>query len=386
MPSRNPAPAADAAWMKARRSYLRPIYSSEVMARFDLAASYRASVRRTAHPVLGQPFRGLGRQAVPVLGLAGSFEREAIRPHVLGTSPTCCWRWRAIRRCCCTWTTISRSARTRRPRVRGERRQAQRRIGINENLAREILELHTLGVGGGYTQADVTSFAEVITGWSIGDDRGRFAAGTPGNSCSAPSCTSRARRWCSIRAMPDTGVGQGVAVLRDLARQQATARFIATKLARHFIADDPPPAAVEPRRRRLHRQRGRSAGGLSGAAGCARGLGAAAAEVQDAIGLHRLGLPRPDASGRSGQGPARAFRAAGPAHLVTGLARRLAGPQCRLGRGLRPHQAHRVGGRGGRAGGQPPRCRGACAATAGRQPDRGHAHCGGARGECRAGD
>ena len=56
----------------------------------------------------------------------------------------------------------------------------QRRIGINENLAREILELHTLGVGGGYTQTDVTTFAEVLTGWSIGDDRGRFAAGEPG--------------------------------------------------------------------------------------------------------------------------------------------------------------------------------------------------------------
>ena len=123
-----------------------------------------------------------------VLGLAGSLEREAIRPNVLGHFRICCSLSSATRRCCCTSTTICLSGRTpRRPLAR--RRQAERKIGINENLARETLELHTLGVGGGYTQADVTTFAEVITGWSIGGDgRSRFSgrARRIHVSCGAP--------------------------------------------------------------------------------------------------------------------------------------------------------------------------------------------------------
>ena len=68
-------------------------------------------------------------------------------------------------------------------------------VGINENLARETLELHTLGVGGGYSQADVTTFAEVITGWSIGGDGyGRSAAERLASLYSAPSSTNPARR------------------------------------------------------------------------------------------------------------------------------------------------------------------------------------------------
>ena len=65
---------------------------------------------------------------------------------------------------------------------RANRRQNRQEIGLNENLAREILELHTMGVDGGYSQQDVTTFAKVITGWSIGgaNERGRFAGGEPG--------------------------------------------------------------------------------------------------------------------------------------------------------------------------------------------------------------
>jgi uncharacterized protein (DUF1800 family) len=121
--------------------------------------------------------------------------------------------------------------------------------GLNENLAREILELHTLGVRTGYSQADVTNFAKVLTGWTIRetvsdpDHGGEFVflrrAHEPG------SHTVIGREY------PDTGLEQGRAVLTDLARDPATARHIATKLARHFVADEPPQALVDRLERRF---------------------------------------------------------------------------------------------------------------------------------------
>jgi uncharacterized protein (DUF1800 family) len=176
-------------------------------------------------------------------GLAGSFEREAIRPHVLGsftdmllaveTHP-------AMQLYLDNYLSVGPNSTAAQRRAR---RQAQR-IGINENLAREILELHTLGVGGGYSQQDVTTFAEVITGWSIGGEGGRFGGGEPGRFVFRPELHEPGAKLVLGRRYRDEGFGQGVAVLRDLAREPATAHFIATKLARHFIQDDPPPQAV----------------------------------------------------------------------------------------------------------------------------------------------
>src|SRR5256885_2856785 len=129
--------------------------------------------------------------------------------------------------------------------LRLERRAQPRRLGISENRAREILELHTLGVGGGYTQTDVTAFAEVITGWSIGGEGGGpFAGGERGKFLFRPELHEPGAKRVLGTRYADSGYGQGVAVLRDLAGHRSTARFIATKLARHFIADDPPPEAV----------------------------------------------------------------------------------------------------------------------------------------------
>ncbi|HEU5293629.1 MAG TPA: DUF1800 domain-containing protein, partial [Burkholderiaceae bacterium] len=111
--------------------------------------------------------------------------------------------------------------------------------GLNENLAREVLELHTLGVDGGYTQADVTAFAAVLTGWRAprlprGDDASFFdpAWHEPG-----PKVVLGKRYDEGPQAMRE--------LLHDLTRHPATARFIATKLARHFVADDPPATLVD---------------------------------------------------------------------------------------------------------------------------------------------
>ena len=97
--------------------------------------------------------------------LVTEYERDAIRPHVLGKFRTC-WKPRPrARRCCSTWTTGSPWARTRPNRAAGGAKKAAR--GLNENYGRELLELHTLGVDGGYTQKDVTEVARCFTGWTI---------------------------------------------------------------------------------------------------------------------------------------------------------------------------------------------------------------------------
>ncbi|MBW8269488.1 DUF1800 domain-containing protein [Caldovatus aquaticus] len=110
--------------------------------------------------------------------------------------------------------------------------------GLNENLAREILELHTLGRAGGYAQADVTALARILTGWSVEGRREplgfvfRAAAHEPGEK------VLLGRRFAE-------GEEGGIAALRWLAEHPATHRHLATKLVRHFVADDPPPAAVD---------------------------------------------------------------------------------------------------------------------------------------------
>ena len=99
-------------------------------------------------------------------------------------------------------------------------------------------------MNGGYTQADVTEFARVITGWTVRPTMFDLDDGQPGLSCSIPNGTSPGQEPCSARPTPQDGIAQGEAVLRDLAAHPATALHIATKLARHFIADEPPPDAV----------------------------------------------------------------------------------------------------------------------------------------------
>jgi uncharacterized protein (DUF1800 family) len=135
------------------------------------------------------------------------------------------------------------------------RNPSGRKLGLNENLAREILELHTLGVEGGYVQQDVQALAAIISGWSIGGARGLpngpraqrlvGAAGSPGRFQFREALHQPGTQQLLGRAYAQDGLAQGEAALADLAQRPATARHLATKLVRHFIADDPPAAAVD---------------------------------------------------------------------------------------------------------------------------------------------
>lgn len=125
--------------------------------------------------------------------------------------------------------------------VAGKRRDA----GLNENLAREILELHTLGVDGGYTQADVTSLARILTGWTLGSPQLQRLGATPGEFIFAEFMHEPGSHLLLGKEYRDTGAKQGVAALRDLGLQPATARFVARKLVTHFVNDEPAARDVD---------------------------------------------------------------------------------------------------------------------------------------------
>jgi uncharacterized protein (DUF1800 family) len=168
------------------------------------------------------------------IAMVGAYEREAIRPHVLGRFGDLLQAAESHPGMLVFLDNVESMGADS---VAGINRDK----GLNENLAREILELHTLGVRSGYTQTDVTRFANVLTGWTWvrPDDPERGGEfifmkrlHEPGDQ------TVLGKRY------PDGGVEQGRAVLADLAQHPATAQHIAEKLARHFVADEPSPALV----------------------------------------------------------------------------------------------------------------------------------------------
>jgi uncharacterized protein (DUF1800 family) len=237
------AQAAAAVLMKVPQ-LLRPIYIEEATARFKEAVSTdRPFVERLTQFWTNHFAVSIDKNVV--LGLAGSLEREAIRPNVLGNFEDLLLAVETHPAMLLYLDNHLSVGPNSKAALNVERRHAERKVGINENLARETLELHTLGVRGGYTQTDVTSYAEVITGWSIGGEQGRRPQGDPGKFMFRAELHEPGPKVVLGKRYPDTGYDQGVAVLHDLANNPSTARFIATKLARHFIADEPPSKAID---------------------------------------------------------------------------------------------------------------------------------------------
>lgn len=181
-----------------------------------------------------------------IVGLAGSFEADAIRPNVLGRFEDLLL---AVVRHPAMLLYLDQAQSTGPTSAMGSRGR-----GLNENLAREILELHTLGVRSGYTQEDVMEFARALTGWTLpGDGAGSAAFRF------VPALHEPGTRTILGKAYSDGGEGQARAVIHDLVAAPATAFHIARKLARHFVADDPPQALVQ----RLADTFGRTGGDLT---------------------------------------------------------------------------------------------------------------------------
>jgi uncharacterized protein (DUF1800 family) len=190
-----------------------------------------------------------------VAPLAGSYERDAIRPHVLGRFEDMLLasaKHPAMLVYLDNFQSIGPASKGARLGGRGRAR------GLNENYARELLELHTLGVDGGYSQQDVQELAKILTGWSVAglarrplnrvqrrgrtmiaqeDDRLAFAFQEPLHE--PGSKTVLGARYAAA------GIEEGERALRALVRHPSTARFVATKLVTHFVNDAPPAPAID---------------------------------------------------------------------------------------------------------------------------------------------
>ncbi len=160
--------------------------------------------------------------------LAGEYERNVIRPHVLG-------RFEDMLVASASHPAMQDYLDNRKS--IGPNSEAGRRTGngLNENLAREILELHTVGVDGGYVQEDVTSFARILTGWAVYGKKGP----KPGQFHFNPARHEPGIHVVMNKSYDQPGFEKGLAVLRDLVHKPETARFLSGKLVRHFLGEVP---------------------------------------------------------------------------------------------------------------------------------------------------
>jgi uncharacterized protein (DUF1800 family) len=189
-----------------------------------------------------------------VAPIVGNFEREAIRPHIFGPFSEMLLS-SSHHPAMLLYLDQAQSigpnseAATSRPPARREaasKGAKRKKGGLNENLAREIMELHTLGVDAGYSQSDVTEFARALTGWSIGLPR--EGVSYQGTTIFRRYAHEPGTRHVLGRDYTQAGEDQARAALLDFAANPHTARHLATKIARHFVADDPAPTLVA----RLH--------------------------------------------------------------------------------------------------------------------------------------
>src|SRR5688572_4448677 len=192
--------------------------------------------------------------------LLPAYDRDTIRPHAMGKFSTLLQATAqspAMLFYLDNFQSVSPNANGGRAQEMMMNAQQRPRRGINENYARELMELHTLGVDGGYTQKDVTEVARCFTGWTIFQPRGGAAAVNALRGEEARTRRPAGSFFFNMRAHDDGekvvlgnkipaggGFNDGLKVLDILARHQSTAKFIATKLVRHFVADNPPPALV----------------------------------------------------------------------------------------------------------------------------------------------
>ena len=205
---------------------------------------------------------------------AGSFEREAIRPHVFG-------RFADMLKAVEQHPAMLFFLDNQQSLGPDSRAGQNRHRGLNENLAREIMELHTLGVGGGYTQDDVTSLARIITGWTFAGRQGRL--GEPGSFVFNANAHEPGPQRLLGKVYEDNGIAQGEAALADIARHPSTAKFIATKFVRHFVGRRSAACSGGAAAGRVSQHRRRPQGDGDRAGGFRRGLAGAANQAAQSL-------------------------------------------------------------------------------------------------------
>lgn len=224
---------------------LRDSYIAAVSARMTVAGSTRTPFLERMVSFWSNHF-AVSIDKASVIGLAGTFENEAIRPYVMGRFHEMLL---AVERHPAMLLFLDQAQSVGPNSAISEivkRRASGRQPGLNENLAREIMELHTLGVRSGYSQADVTELARALTGITVaGLGRAqRLIGGEPGHTVFAAAMHEPGSRNVFGKKYAQEGEKQPLSILLDLASHPATAHHIATKIARHFSTDDPPLALV----------------------------------------------------------------------------------------------------------------------------------------------
>ena len=223
----------DPDFRKTENQRLRAVYLAELDARLYAAVDGDAPLLERLTRFWSNHFTVSCVRPV-IRGFAGAFEREAIRPHITGRFVDMLL---AAERHPAMLFYLDQVLSIGPNSPAGQRQHR----GLNENLAREMMELHTLGVDGGYTQNDVEALARILTGWSIA----RLREADAGQFRFYPQLHEPGPQRLLGKTYPEGGYDQGEMALRDLAAHPATATHLATKLARHFIADDPPKEAVQ---------------------------------------------------------------------------------------------------------------------------------------------
>lgn len=236
--------SARAPMAKAARRDLRDKVNDDFLARARLGANTPAAFRERWALFWANHFTVSATKQITSV-LIGPFEREAIRPYVFGgfedllvassTHPA--------------MLTYLDQAQSIGPNSRAAGFAARRqrgKAGLNENLAREILELHTVGVDAGYSQGDVTEFARALTGFSVGRD----AEDRAGQFVFRENAHEPGARTILGRHYGQSDIKQGLSVLKDLAADPRTARHVCGKIARHFVSDTPPKSLTERLERR----------------------------------------------------------------------------------------------------------------------------------------
>jgi uncharacterized protein (DUF1800 family) len=232
-----PPPALEAGPRRARIDGVPPvpqqIFLREARARLDAALTADIGFAERLAWFWSNHFC-ISADKGPLRPVVGAYEREAIRPHVAGRFAD---MLQAVESHPGMLIYLDNARSIGPDSIAGRNRGK----GLNENLAREILELHTLGVRTVYTQTDVTRFAAVITGWTVVPPREPQGGAFTFN----PRMHEPGAQTILGKAYPDGEFEQGKAVLATLARHPATARHIAAKLVRHFVSDEPVPALAD---------------------------------------------------------------------------------------------------------------------------------------------
>jgi uncharacterized protein (DUF1800 family) len=212
------------------------IYSTEVQVRLERALSMPVGFAERLVDFWANHFAVAASTGQEVRALTGAYEREAIRPHVFGKFHDMLV---AVTQHAAMLIYLNNAESIGPDSLTGRRGGK----GLNENHARELMELHTIGVDGGYTQSDVTQLANILTGWSV--SRGEQDGQPIGSFLFRPQAHQPGVFTVMGKAYRQSGEAAGLSVLADLASSPKTALYISNLLVRYFVADDPPKPLVE---------------------------------------------------------------------------------------------------------------------------------------------